>query len=816
MQSRSERSSSNPECFKRKVALGSLCLGLLPSLASATLTATPVSPYSLTSSNIVHYQSSAGSPTMDTAAGFRAFNLSAAFPSSSTDEALLFDLTSTASFSVSGTQRLIVSAFVTMDSGDPIAIPLAVGQGALCATATGNCQDSVVVGATEYFRAVRSTSTSQVNTLRVGIFPADICLVANAVAPGIDATGCNAAALVAPSSGVPTQMVLQFAVAVVANDTAGFALSAASEKTDSITLSLTVDGSTLSCPSMASAYFPGDRSILTGEGFGATTGTGAAPVDTLVVIGNPAATNVDTSSAFGTANQVVGRIPIGVNSFVTGFTNTTDGVDNAFDVSFTLRDTSGRIGTGGFDVPGVGACAIENVRTAEIQGFLKQSKCFVATAAFESMDVPPVSLLREFRERRLRSRDWGRRFIAFYERHSPSAADWLIENPRLKPAVRVALLPVVAIAWVALHPREVLWAVTLLGVGTLILTWFVAFPPSRKRRVPWFWGVIVLGALMAQGLFAQTPSPAVSTPYLDTIREKIGDAPKGVEGSYTEREKARLGGNLSEGVSYTEELKKRLQEKEAKATGTPSYAEEQKRKIEEAQPLKSAIGAVADGTSELKARIEGDVHWGVSFKLGASIERTIQSTDASLTSQSFSGVYGSGWAPDLQISGEWQPFHSEWFGNIGLVAGGGVASFRGKGIFAINLTNPVNPSQAFGSESRTVFRYLMVPVWAGANYRFNLLRIVRPYVQGGAGVIGSSETREDTNERKSALSRAVFLSAGAAFWLNPILPKSLWDLYSTSGVKHYSLIVDYTRVLPMGSGVRIASQGISVGLLYEF
>jgi hypothetical protein len=94
--------------------------------------------------------------------------------------------------------------------------------------------------------------------------------------------------------------------------------------------------------------------------------------------------------------------------------------------------------------------------------------------------------------------------------------------------------------------------------------------------------------------------------------------------------------------------------------------------------------------------------------------------------------------------------------------------------------------------------------------------MVRPYVQGGAGVIGSMETREDSNATKSALSRAVFMNAGACIWLDPLLPSASWNLYSENGVKHYSLIVDYARVLPVGSGIRIASQGISLGFLYEF
>ena len=314
------------------------------------------------------------------------------------------------------------------------------------------------------------------------------------------------------------------------------------------------------------------------------------------------------------------------------------------------------------------------------------------------------------------------------------------------------------------------------------------------------------------------------SPYLDQIRERMGEAGRssesGAQGSYTENLKSKLGPAGVTGEGYTEALKAEMASQGPVSRPSPGpkaegYGLRERYRLESARPSKSAIQALAEGRSELEPKRQGEIHWGASFKLGASITRTITSTDASLISQEFSGVYGTGWSPDLQISGEWQPFHSEWFGNVGLVAGTGFSSFRGKGVFAVNLTNPVT-SEAFGTESRTVFRYLMVPVWVGANYRFNLLRIVRPYVQGAAGVIGASETREDTNAKQNVMSRAVFMSAGAALWLNPLLPKTAWDLYAGSGVHHYSLIVDYTRVLPLGSGIRVASQGVSIGFLYEF
>ena len=65
-----------------------------------------------------------------------------------------------------------------------------------------------------------------------------------------------------------------------------------------------------------------------------------------------------------------------------------------------------------------------------------KSRCFIATAAFESGYAPEVMQLRAFRDQRLKQSALGRKFIVFYYRYSPSLAQKLDAHPRLRATTR--------------------------------------------------------------------------------------------------------------------------------------------------------------------------------------------------------------------------------------------------------------------------------------------------------------------------------------------------------------------------------------------
>ena len=69
--------------------------------------------------------------------------------------------------------------------------------------------------------------------------------------------------------------------------------------------------------------------------------------------------------------------------------------------------------------------------------------CFIATAAYGSEMQPSVLELRRFRDGYLLRHAWGRRFVAIYERASPTVAHLIEQSASLRWAMRRLLIPVV-------------------------------------------------------------------------------------------------------------------------------------------------------------------------------------------------------------------------------------------------------------------------------------------------------------------------------------------------------------------------------------
>src|SRR5690606_1352824 len=80
-----------------------------------------------------------------------------------------------------------------------------------------------------------------------------------------------------------------------------------------------------------------------------------------------------------------------------------------------------------------------------------EDACFIATAAFGSKHAADVEILRAFRDRHLLTNAPGRWLVERYYAMSPPAARWLERHAAWKPAVRIALKPVVIVALVALE-----------------------------------------------------------------------------------------------------------------------------------------------------------------------------------------------------------------------------------------------------------------------------------------------------------------------------------------------------------------------------
>jgi hypothetical protein len=76
--------------------------------------------------------------------------------------------------------------------------------------------------------------------------------------------------------------------------------------------------------------------------------------------------------------------------------------------------------------------------------------CFIATAAYGSKMEPHVKLLRDFRDQFLLDNALGKYFVRNYYRYSLPIADFIAKHGSIRAIVRLSLLPLVGMSWVAL------------------------------------------------------------------------------------------------------------------------------------------------------------------------------------------------------------------------------------------------------------------------------------------------------------------------------------------------------------------------------
>jgi hypothetical protein len=108
---------------------------------------------------------------------------------------------------------------------------------------------------------------------------------------------------------------------------------------------------------------------------------------------------------------------------------------------------------------------------------LPNEHCFIATAAYGYYSAPQVRALRAFRDTYLLTNAPGRAFVRWYYRNSPPAAHYISMHPAWKTLVRVALWPLVALAWVLIHGGGA--ALLVLIAISLAVVWLLM---ARRRR----------------------------------------------------------------------------------------------------------------------------------------------------------------------------------------------------------------------------------------------------------------------------------------------------------------------------------------------
>jgi hypothetical protein len=329
--------------------------------------------------------------------------------------------------------------------------------------------------------------------------------------------------------------------------------------------------------------------------------------------------------------------------------------------------------------------------------------------------------------------------------------------------------------------------------------------------------ILFAGLLLAPWSAESASSSASQSPYIDELkadmaRDSQETAP--TQKSYTEELKSKLGSESK--ASHIESLKAEDPENFKARPQDSSYTESKKAELPTTGPGTSksgAIEAVQQNRSKLKPYKPGTVQYAAGLKLGASNTQVITAASGA-SNRTFRDFYGTGWFPDLQVFGEWQPLRSEDWGSVGLTASGGFTLQTGKGKFAVQLTKP--SGEAFPDESQTSLRFMTFPALLGANLRINAAKYVRPYIQGGAGAVVFMESRSDNKDGKRGYSRVAHFTGGLNILLDPIFPRETWDVYEGYTTKHYYLTVDYTAMRTISGNIKFETSTIGVGVTHEF
>ncbi len=100
--------------------------------------------------------------------------------------------------------------------------------------------------------------------------------------------------------------------------------------------------------------------------------------------------------------------------------------------------------------------------------------CFIATAAFGSPMAGQVEILRQLRDRYLLTNHPGQKFVAWYYRNGPVAANYIQGNPLAKTVVRVALYPLIGFSFLLISGYLPFVAVGLLLTVFLCLRFRVS------------------------------------------------------------------------------------------------------------------------------------------------------------------------------------------------------------------------------------------------------------------------------------------------------------------------------------------------------
>ena len=117
-----------------------------------------------------------------------------------------------------------------------------------------------------------------------------------------------------------------------------------------------------------------------------------------------------------------------------------------------------------------------SVRTRYVHESVDSGPCFIATAAFGSPLAGQVKILRQFRDRYLLTNAPGQKFVTWYYRNGPVAANFIKDKPLVKMTVQLALYPLIGFSLMLISGYLPFVMIVLL-LSALI---FLRFQPKKS------------------------------------------------------------------------------------------------------------------------------------------------------------------------------------------------------------------------------------------------------------------------------------------------------------------------------------------------
>ena len=303
---------------------------------------------------------------------------------------------------------------------------------------------------------------------------------------------------------------------------------------------------------------------------------------------------------------------------------------------------------------------------------------------------------------------------------------------------------------------------------------------------------------------AKSDTSRLEKNYTENLRRKLDEEAK--EESPDEE---------SDSKNFTESAQKKLKadEEDAEKHDSKNYSQKLRDELKPKE-MTGAIQALKEGKSQLELHRSLDINMAGGFRLGASVNKTF--TAKGQTGAAFSSVYGSpeDWHPDVTLFFDYLPLYDDGLGAIGLGAQVGISYYAGKGVFRFPLSRPDGTS--FGTSAKNNFYLTIVPMGIGPVVRLNLLNYVRPYGRFVPVFIFYRESRDDSDTVNKGMSKAFQYVAGVNILLDWMSRSASFSAYDVLGVKHLYLTAEYLTTSTYDGSLEMSDEGIYGGLTFEF